>query len=135
MQKYTPKTGALCADLSALTDAYVVKGGVLSGHARDQIVVLVRWTKGDETSLEMKVEFSDTPEFTAAYNDSVLDIDPATGVALVLAKVYQFTTASGNYKIAIPSQGQYFRVSFKATGGTPTGTIGADYRIDTVSKG
>jgi hypothetical protein len=129
ISKNSVKTGVLSANGGALTSSYVTKGGIITCSGYDQLILFVRWTKGDETSLEYKVQFSDTIDFTNAYERSVLSTD-ASGISTVLANVFTMATASANVAVPIDVTATYMRVQFKATGGTPTGTIGADYRLD-----
>jgi hypothetical protein len=129
ISKNSVKVGVLSADLGALTSSYVTKGGIITCSGYDQLMLLIRWTKGDETSLEFKVQFSDTIAFTNAYESIVTSTD-ATGISTILANTFTKTTASANFIVPVDVSASYFRVQFKATAGTPTGTIGADYRLD-----
>ena len=132
MKLHTPKSGTIVAAGGALTGSYVTQGSVQAGQGRDQIVLLVAWTKGDETSLEVKIQFSDTYAFTVAYNDTV--IETSAGVSTCYTHEYSMITASQNRVIMVSSEGMYWRIQAKATGGTPTGTIGILYRMDVIQK-
>lgn len=129
VSKNVVKTGVLSAALGALTASYATKGGVITCSGYDKLMLLIRWTKGDETSLEFKVQFSDTKEFTNAYEATVLST-AGTGVSTVLLNTFTKDTATSSFIVPIDVAMAYCRVQFKATGGTPTGTIGADYRLD-----
>lgn len=124
MKRHTPKLTTHKAAGGALTGSYVQSGDVMSGHGHDQICLLVAWTKGDETSMEIKVEFSDTYAFAAAdtYRDGSESI--AAGVSTVTTKEYKLDTASKNVLIRIDCPGLFWKVSVKATAGGPTGTYG-----------
>jgi len=131
--KRDPKAGVLVA-ATTLTGTYAVQGNVISAHAYDQITLFCSWVKGDETSCEIKLEFSDTAAFTNAYDQIVVNTD-AAGESTILSRNYTVDTASKKFILNIASQGFYFRVKAKATGGTPTGTLAINYRCDTVQKG
>lgn len=128
MKKNTVRTGTFVAAGGALTASYVTQGSIISCSGFDQLVVLVNFTKGDETSLDFKIQVSDTPAFTVAYERTYLDTD-ATGISTVLPQSYTMT-ATGTRMILIDLSMPYLRFQAKATGGTPTGTIGALYRLD-----
>lgn len=121
------------ASPTTLTDSYVYSSVMGDGKGRDQIAILVKYTKGDETSMELICQFSDTNAFTEAFTP-VYESVAGTGVASVLTHVKQWT-ASANNAIFLNSPGLYFRIGVKATGGTPTGTCAIKARFDTVSKG
>ena len=131
-KKNTPKTGVLVAAGQALTGSYVTFGGVISASGYDQLSLIIAFTKGDETQLDFRVQFSDTIGFTVAYERIVTDTD-ATGLSNVLDNPYK-RTSSGNMEVPIAIRGHFLRVQFKATGGTPTGTFGASYRLDNVDR-
>lgn len=131
MKHHTPKTGTLVASGGALTSSYAAQGDVVGSMGRDQLTLLVDYTKGDETSMELEIEFSDTSDFTDAYKQTV--VETASGESTVYKRNFKFT-ATGKYLVPAALYGQYVRVNAKATGGTPTGTVGIKYRMDTVSK-
>lgn len=128
MRKYFVKTGVLASGNSALTGSYVTKGGIISASGYDQMSLIIDFTKGDETSLDFKVQFSDTIDFTDAFERIVTDTD-AAGVSSVLDNVFK-RTSSGKFEIPISLRGHFVRVQFKATAGTPTGTFNARYRLE-----
>lgn len=133
MKMHSPKTGIIASGNQALTASYVVIGGIIAGQARDQIIVMLDYTKGDETDLRMKVDFmSEAATAASRFQEAAASTD-ANGLCSVTLKEYKFT-ATGKYRIAIPSYGHYFEVSFKATGGTPTGTFNADFRLDNIDR-
>lgn len=135
MKRHTPKLTTHTAAGGALTGSYVAAGSVMSGHGYDQICLLLAWTKGDETSMELKVEFSDSEDFAAAdtYRDGSESV--AAGVSTVTAKEYKLDTASKNVMIRVDCPGLYWKASVKATAGTPTGTYGLKSFMRNVNEG
>lgn len=125
-----PKSGTLVAAGTALTSSYVTAGSILPATGHDQTVLLVNWTKGDETSLEIKIQYSDTVDFTNAYERAVTTTD-AAGLSTILDGTFTRTT-TGKFMLPIANYGQFVRFQFKATAGTPTGTFGANYRLENI---
>lgn len=121
------------ASPTTLTGSYVYTDVMGGGKGRDQISILHKYTKGDEASCEMLVQFSDTQAFTAAFG-TVYESVAADGTVSPVTRVYQWT-ASLNHILNVNCSGLYFRIGVKATGGTPTGTSAIKVRFDTVSKG
>lgn len=133
MKNHTPKKGTITSS-QALTDSYVTVGdaeAVQAGAGRDQIALLIDYDKGNETSCELKIQFSDTFEFTDVYEDSYTTTQG--GESTIEARNYKLE-ATGKHRILIPSAGLYWRVQAKATGGTPDGTLGLKYRMDVIDK-
>lgn len=140
MKHHQPRTGTIATD-QALTGSYADIGSVdvaepknnyiQSGAGRDQIVLLLDYTNGDETSCEIKILFSDTIAFTDAYQDVVTTT--SSGESTIYARNYTMT-ATGKYRLLVPSAGLYWKIQTKATGGTPTGTLSLSYRMDVIDK-
>jgi hypothetical protein len=81
----------------------------------------VNYAKGTETGLTLLVELSPQDDPTNQYSVPLIDgSGNVTPGPLLLA-------ASGNYRFAVPAgyHETNVRVSVKATGGTPTGTVNA----------
>ena len=111
----------------ALTSAYALIGAEIDcqGHTTGFLHLL--WTKGDESSIEVKAEFSLTAGGTLSQEVQGVSTDTA-GQDTLKARDYTFSTASDN--IVIPfrlSAGRYCKLYIEATGGTPTGTYGAGF--------
>jgi hypothetical protein len=102
---------------TALTSAYVAYTYKNSGES-NQVSLLVEYTKGDETTAEIKVEVS--PDQVTFYR--VPTEAAASGVITVIPAVWQLSETE-NYVIALPNAYDHLRISVKATGGTPTGTM------------
>lgn len=102
---------------TTLTGSYVA-GTVVNSIDASQINVLVDWTKGDETSIEVKFEFSPDAE-TTWYQEVSESISGTTATASLLE---HSMSDDGNYMFELPVSANDFRVSIKATGGTPDGT-------------
>ena len=116
------------------TTSYVA-GTVISAGPEGEhnaLGILVNYVKGDETSIEIKVESTSDPTSTAS--GSVTWYQQVTqsasgGTVTLVPAIYTMTAASAAatqpWTIIInPVKGQMYRISVKATGGTPTGTIG-----------
>ena len=132
MRRNSPVSGTLVAAGAALTATYAETGGIINAQGREQIIVLVNYTKGDETNLKMKVDYlTGNVSSSDRYQDSVGTT--VSGVTTVSQREFAFT-ATGKYAIQIDSYDLNFVVSFKATAGTPTGTFGALYRAFTENE-
>jgi len=115
---------------AVLTSAYVA-ASVITVDEHNFLGINLAYTKGDETSMSMKVEVS-TDGGTTWYQQTT---ETVSGGEISVALGERKYTATGNYStvvspIKVPSsdtsdKGQ-LRVSFKATGGTPTGTVAAE---------
>lgn len=104
---------------AVLTGSYVA-GTVVSVDEHNYMGILVQYTKGDETTMELIVESSIDGGTT--YGHQVAVGSPSSGVATVDDFVYQFG-ATDNYWIDVhPLKADTVKISVKATGGTPTGT-------------
>lgn len=127
------KKGTLAAAASALTGSYVTHGGVISCGGYDQLALLIAYTQGDETQIDFRIQFSDVLDFTTAYERIYANVG-GTGVQDCLSTEYKRTTA-GNIEVPVSTgRWPYFRVQFKATGGTPTGTFAALYNLTNVER-
>ena len=119
---------------AALTGSYVYTNGY-STSGSDQLTLLNKWTDGDCTTIEICVQFSDTPEFTDAYSEVIFN-SAGDGTETMRTRVYVLdATSPANSKINIASEGLYFRVGAKATGGTPTDKLQIKARVSNVEKG
>lgn len=104
------------------TSSYVA-GTVFSSDEQNCLGVLVKYTKGDETSLEVKIESS--VDAGTTYGQQTTEI--ATGGSIAVALAERTFTATGNYWVLVnPFKADTVKISVKATGGTPTGTAGID---------
>jgi hypothetical protein len=141
MKNHTPKRYTIQA-AQTLTASYVTQGDatkavgvdggqVYAGHGRDQIMLELSYVAGDETSMELRVQFSDTPEFTVV-SDPVV-VETASGVSTIYPRTYTRTATSLNFMIPVTSYGHYFRVQAKGTG-APTGTLATKVRLDVIHK-
>ena len=134
MPPFPLRTGSrtLIAATTALTSSYVA-GALISTDEANALCIDVIYTKGDETSVQMKVESTNDagaldPSTSAWYQQVT---STASGGTVTLAPAeYSMTAASAaatqKWTIVInPVKGTGFKISFKATGGTPTGTFSA----------
>jgi len=106
--------------VAAPTSSYVA-GNVFGIDEHNSISLLVRYTKGDETSLQVKVEIS-SDAGTTYDQETAESVSGGTSTVSLLERSF---SATGNYWVIIyPIKGDIIKVSTKATGGTPTGTVG-----------
>lgn len=112
-------------DNATLTAAYAGNQEVRQMRSAGSIIAFVDYSKGDETSMELQFEMS---------HDGTNFFVPTTSAGVSLAQILT-VTATGKYRVNIPlvsdgteiigAIGQpeaHYRLSAKATGGTPTGT-------------
>jgi len=104
------------------TSSYVA-GSIFSCDEHNTLGVMVNYTKGDETSIELKIESSIDAGVT--YGQQTTESASGGTITVTLA-VRQFT-ATGNYWVVIqPIKADTVKISVKSTGGTPTGTVGIE---------
>ena len=107
----------------AIGTASYVAGTVFSSDEQNTLGILVQYTKGDETSLEVKVESS----IDAGTIYAQQTVESATGGTITVSLAERQFIATGNYWIVIhPFKSDTVKISVKMTGGTPTGTVGID---------
>jgi len=116
------------AAATALTNAYVA-GAIMSCDEANMIAIDVIYTKGDETSIQIKVEGTNdtTPASGSAWYQQITQT-ASGGTVTIAPAIYSMTAASAatiqNFTFIInPVKGSGFRISVQATGGTPTGTF------------
>lgn len=107
---------------SVLTGSYVA-GTVFSSDEHNTLGVLVKYTKGDETYVEIKIESSIDngttygQQSTETVTAGVIEVDLAT----------RRFDATGNYWVVVtPIKAGQIKISSRASGGTPTGTLALD---------
>lgn len=117
--KSTPHT---VRETAAPTSSYVA-GTVFSMDEHNYLGVLVKYTKGDETNIKIKIESS--VDGGTTYGQQVTQNASGGNVDVDLA-VYTFDV-TGNYWITVsPMKADTVKISVLATAGTPTGTVGID---------
>lgn len=94
-----------------LTTSYVAGTVLDSTHEYNQLILLVDFTIGSLTSLEVKVEFS--PDGTAYYQETFQAVSAGTATESLGAHTM---TATGKYRITIPIMDKYIKISAKGTG-------------------
>lgn len=108
----------------APTTSYVA-GTVVGVDEANMIGIQVTYVKGDETSIEMKVESS--IDAGSTFGQQVTQ-SSSGGTVTLTPGIYTMTAASAaatqifNF-IINPIKADQVKISFKSTGGTPTGTI------------
>lgn len=110
-----------------LTAAYVFSEAVLVSDF-EQAIVNVEYTKGDETSMEFKFQFSQDAN---DWYDATYEV--LGNPTMVVSKEYQLSTTV-NSRIVIPVNDFYMRSAVKATAGTPTGTASLDLVLGQTKK-
>lgn len=124
-----PDSATLFQALStALTGSYALVGSEIRVDGATTAFLHLYWTKGDETSVEVKTEFALRSGGTTA-QETVSTTTSAAGISTVKAADYTFSTATDNIIIPIRIQGRYLNIYVKTTGGTPTGTFGMGIHI------
>lgn len=111
-------------DTTVLTGSYVA-GTVASFDEHNGVGLEITYIKGDETSLQIKVE--DSIDGGTTYGQEVAK-STSGGTTTVVPNEYSFTAASMASTqimniLITPVKGDHIKVSAKATGGTPTGTL------------
>jgi hypothetical protein len=102
---------------AVLTGTYVA-GTVFSTDEHNAIGILVNYTKGDETTLELKIESSIDGGTTYAQQT----VESATGGVITATAAERQFTGTGKYWVLVhPFKADTVKISVKATGGTPTG--------------
>jgi len=105
-----------------LTNAYVYSTEV-DCSSYGQGLFYVDYNKGDETSMEFKIQFS--PDNSTWY-DQVFE----TIAAPVVTTTKEYSkSASSSERIVVPIADMYIRLGIKATGGTPTGDVTCDLTL------
>jgi len=114
--------------------AGVYSGGVIKAKGFDQLSCLFDYTQGDETQLDVKVQFSDTEAFTTAYERIVTDTS-AAGLSTILENTFK-RTADSRFELPISLRGWFVRIMVKRTGGTPddAGTVSVKYRLENIER-
>jgi len=110
-----------------LTNAYVagtVIGGETSGEKSktneyNQLILYVTFTIGSLTSASIKVEFSN--DNSTYYQETAMSI--AAGTVTESLAVHTIA-ATGNYRIAIPMNDRYVKVSAIGTGTVTSSSLG-----------
>ena len=107
---------------SALTSSYVAIGTEMPIENFTTAFLHVYWTKGDESSIEIKAEYALVSGGTKAQPTIVTTSAAESTIAI---ESFKFSTATDNIIIPFGVNGNYINFYIKATGGTPTGTYGA----------
>jgi hypothetical protein len=115
-------TKYIVRDSAVLTTSYVagkVLGQELSADPskHNQLIIYVDFTKGSLTTGEVKVEFS--PDGRNWYQETASSI--SSGTITETVGEHQFSV-NGKYRLAIPMNDAYVRISAKGTG-TVTGSL------------
>lgn len=115
------------AAATVLTAVYVA-GTIVSNDEANALCLEIIYTKGNETSIQVKVEGTNdtTPASGSNWYQQVTQ-SAAGGTVTVTPAIYSMTAASAaavqKWTLIInPVKGSGFRISVQATGGTPTGT-------------
>ena len=107
---------------AALTGSYVAIGAEMPVENYTTAFLHLYWTKGDETSVQVKAEYALVSGGTTSQPTIVTTSAAESTLAI---ESYSFSTATDNIIIPFGVNGRYVNLYIKATGGTPTGTYGA----------
>jgi hypothetical protein len=108
---------------AVLTNAYVAGTLPVSFDHHNALGIEVNYTKGDETSMQLKVEVSNDPAVASPTWAQQTTETTSSGTITVALGERSFS-ATGVYSIFLtPMRAAAARISVKATGGTPTGTV------------
>lgn len=118
-----------------LTTYNAVAQAELELRSRGQILVNIDYAPGDETTLELLLEFSPDVDYPVAVPATGTDYytyaECTAGVVSVLE--FQVVAASGAQKLRVPipllHQERIMRLSVKRTGGTDGGAGSSKFRI------
>lgn len=109
-----------------LTGLYVL-GEVLDSGLRNQLVLIISFTKGSLTSAEIKLEFS--YDGTNYFQETSRSVSGGTSTDSLLVHTY---TADGSYILDLPLMYRYIKVSAKGTGTTTGSSMAISAVIGTV---
>lgn len=109
-----------------LTGSYV-SGEVLDSGLRNQLVLIISFTKGSLTSAEIKLEFS--YDGTNYFQETSRSVSGGTSTDSLLVHTY---TADGSYILDLPLMYRYIKVSAKGTGTTTGSSMAISAVIGTV---
>lgn len=105
----------------AVPTASYVAGTVFSTDEHNFLGIFVEYTKGDETSLQLKIESS--IDGGATYAQQTAEATSGGTVTVTLAE--RTFVGTGNYWVIVtPIKAYQIKISVKTTAGTPTGTVG-----------
>jgi len=97
-------TGYVASDIRGASDNLVLTN-------KNQVILLIDFTKGSLTSMELKLDFSF--DNTNWFQETSLDISSWTWNV----NLFEYTfTASWKYRIAVPIKDKFIRASVKGTG-------------------
>lgn len=104
-----------------LTGSYVAGTVIEEVHNKNQMILLVDFTKGSLTDMDLKVEFS--PDGTNYYQEVSEAV--SSGEATVSLKHHTFT-ATGKYRIPIAIKDRYIKISVIGNGTTTSSLVTVD---------
>ena len=107
---------------TVLTGSYVKIGSEMTVEGATTVFLHLYWTKGDETSIEIKAEYSLVSDGTTSQPSTVTT---SAAESTIQVESFKFSTATDNIVVPFGVQGRFINLYIKATGGTPTGTYGA----------
>lgn len=101
-----------------LTTSYVAGTDIEEVYDRNQLIILVDFTKGSLTSAELKIEFS--PDGTNWFQETATSV---TGGTISESLAEHALTATGKYRISVPINDRKIRISVKGTGTVTSSSI------------
>ena len=133
--KFTDKleTLSFSGATTTITDSFAGQTGELILLSRAQLMLLVNHTSGDETSLELLLEFSPSVTRPVAVPATGVDYYVTSTVALggTIAQDVVVLDTTGKYRIPFPlvRQERIMRISVKRTGGTDAGAGSVVFKV------
>ena len=110
-----------------LTGSYVAGTVLEQKQGKNQLVLLVNFTKGSLTTAEIKVEFS--PDNSSYYQETFQSVSGGTATETLGEHTI---SATGLYRIMIPIKDRYVKVSAKGTGTVTSSSMTIDAVIGEV---
>jgi len=101
-----------------LTTSYVAGTVISEATNYNQLTILVDYTIGSLTSLEIIVEYSF--DDVTYYQD--VNIGTSAGTNTITVANYTYTGTSDTFSIQTPISASFIKISAKGSGGTPTGS-------------
>lgn len=112
---YSTKVVRPAAILTTSYDSWNVIGPV---DSKNQLIVYFFYTKGDSTSAQLKIEFSDN--WTDYVQETFNVVSGWTSTETLWERTF---TTSGNYRIPVPIKDKYIKISTKATGTVTSSSV------------
>ena len=119
----------LQASTTTITAAETLCGGQISVGSYSRLTIWCKYTKGDETNVAIIPKFLPT----SGGDEYAFITWSTTAGARTLTADSWVMSATGNRHIVYDVSGiEFVKIYMDATGGTPTGTLGVYYTLDSI---